>query len=195
MVLLMVMLLVILFTGLGLLAMRHTQGELRSAASYMDSTQATEAAEAAVMMAATDMKLNWEDNHTGDDYKFHLCDAPLAGGPTTGISSVTFSDRYTGGDVDAGAMPDDELAGRVYLGVNGVIKTNFASVTLTYDAAENAPAPPGFSNDLDDQTFGWFYVNTTSTATYGPDPSEYPNAPRGRAQVTSYMKIGPVRCI
>jgi Tfp pilus assembly protein PilX len=198
MVLLMVLLLVLLFTGLGLLAMRHTQGELRSAASYMDSAQATEAAEAAVMMAATDMKINWDRNHACQNYKTRLCDDPNNGVVRTGIP-VTFSRRFdSSGSCDTG-VPDPGLSGAEPLAETDALSTNYAEVNLTFAAAERAPAPPGNSNDLNSetehQTYGWFYITATSAARFGADPTLYPMAPSGRAQVTSNMKIGPIPCL
>lgn len=67
---LMVVLLVIMFTGLGMLAIRHTRGELRSAGAFMDSAQAAAAAETAVLMVATDMRRNWrrQNDRCPDSY-------------------------------------------------------------------------------------------------------------------------------
>ena len=53
-ILFVVMLLIIMFTGLGLLAMRHTRQELRSTGAYFDNMQAASLAESALAMAATD---------------------------------------------------------------------------------------------------------------------------------------------
>ena len=57
-ILFIVMLLIIMFTGLGLLAMRHTRQELRSTGAYFDNMQAASLAESALAMAATDNKLS-----------------------------------------------------------------------------------------------------------------------------------------
>ena len=58
-IMLLVVLLVVMFTGLGLLAMRHTRGELRSGGAFRDSVQAESAAEAGILMVATDIRANW----------------------------------------------------------------------------------------------------------------------------------------
>ncbi len=198
--LLMVLLLVLMFTGLGLLAMRHSQGELRSAASYADSFQATEAAEAAILMAATDMHENWNlVNQDCGSYKYFLCDTPAyVGQPDI---QVPFSTRYDrDGDCTA-VVPEPGRNGTAPLAATGTLSTNYAQVNITYTAAERAPSPPGYSNDQDNSnsqnnTVGFFYVSATSTGTYGADPtSAFAHlVPSGQAQVTSHMKIGPVPC-
>jgi Tfp pilus assembly protein PilX len=82
-VLLMVLLLVIMFTGLGLMAMRHTQGEIRSSGAYMDSLQASALAEGALAMAVTDIKEN---------YSFYKHENPPCGGAYSNYMAQ-FTDR------------------------------------------------------------------------------------------------------
>lgn len=193
-VLLMVLLLVLMFTGLGLLAMRHTQGELRSAATFMDSIQATEAAQAAILMAAKDMTDNWDANHPCDNYRKRLwIDTP------NGPVHATFSNRFnTSGDCGAvGEMPDPGLAGTAPLAATSELSTNTARVTLEYSNIVPAPPPTGANASGKEGIEGmdWFYVTVTAIANYGPDPTLFTNpnlVNEGRAVVTAHLKIGPV---
>jgi hypothetical protein len=195
-VLLLVLLLVIMFTGLGLLAMRHTQGELRSASSYMDATQATEAAEAAIMMAATDMKHNWSatsDCASRINYATAFLNARNSG-QRDGIT-VPFSDRFSQTcDPDAGPelMPDPGLNGTEPLAKTDMLSRAFAKVSLEYSTPVPAPPPPGFSTDIEGLTYCWRYVSTRSEAQFGYGATEASKVTSGNAVVSSHMKIGPV---
>jgi hypothetical protein len=204
-VLLMVVLLVAMFSGLGLLAMRHTQGELRSANAYLDSTQASAAAEAAVMMVATDMRANWRypnSTNTCLNYYARFQQAIQVDGLTDNIT-IGFSDVFnTATNCDhRGSVPLASLSGDAPLALTGgPLANGYADVTLFQAAPTIAPPPPGFSSDDESRTYDWYYFTVTSRAVYGYGPSLSNAADddliiRGNAVVKSHMKIGPVDAI
>lgn len=214
-VLLMVILLVVMFSGLGLLAMRHVQGELRSSGAYMDSTQAAAAAEAGVMMTATDMRRNWRypnDANQCPNYYAQFHTALLAGkkdGILTGFSRVFNSEDNCD---HLGGLPVAGLRGLAPLALTaGPLTHGYATVNLYQAAPESAPPPPGYSSDDAPRTYDWYYFTVTSRAAYGfggassaPDVDTDTEADteagevasvRGNAVVRAHMKIGPVDSI
>lgn len=195
-VLLVVILLVIMFTGLGLLAMRHTRQELRSTGAYLDSAQAAELAEGAVALVATDLRLS------SDYYQFMFISSNFEQIEAAGDAGVE-GEQYTIplseilAEPDAGSTEDGRIT---YL--SGPLATN-DDEALLYGVAGNtqvsqsgpvmAPCPPGFSC-FDEQNYGWYYFTVNSTASFGPnvaDPAE-PLFERGRAQARGRVVVGPI---
>jgi Tfp pilus assembly protein PilX len=209
-VLLMVVLLILMFSGMGLLAMRHLQGELRSSGAYLDSTQAAAAAESAVMMVATDMRRNWRYPNSANtclNYYAKFQQAMETGQISdiqTGFTDVFNQD----GDCShIGHVPLSTLNGSAPLALTGgPLSSGYANVDLSQAAPEIAPAPPGFSSDDEARTYGWYYFTVTSRASYGYGSSTATEADtdsetdadpivRGSAVVRAHMKIGPVDSI
>ena len=202
-ILLMVVLLVALFSGLGLLAMRYTQGELRSANAYLDATQASAVAESAIMMVATDMRSNWRYPNESPCLNYYAGFTKAVQGGTVADIELGFSDRFnTDKDVcEKGKVPFANLKGEAPLAITGgPLSSSYADVTLSQDAPVIAPPPPGFSSDDESRTFDWYYFTVTSRAQYGYTWSGLSEAGeervvRGQAVVRSHMKIGPVDSI
>jgi hypothetical protein len=200
--LLMVVLLILMFSGLGLLAMRHLQGELRSSGAYMDSTQAAAAAESAVMMVATDMRRNWRypnDANKCLNYYSSFQKAMVTG--QVNDIQIGFSDVFNQ-DADCshiGHVPLSTLNGKAPLAVTGgPFSSGYADVELSQVAPEIAPPPPGFSNDDEARTYAWYYFTVTGRAIYGNGEGlTNPASPivRGSAVVRAHMKIGPVDAV
>jgi Tfp pilus assembly protein PilX len=198
-VLLTVLLLVVMFTGIGLMAMRHTQGELRSAGAYMDSTQAALAAEAGLTMVATDMRLNFEDESAacvsyaaqfntaswGDYTAFR------AGGEKTFFSPAFNPDCTT---YVAGTVPLPELSGTAALAETPVLSNATADVVIVQERPVLAGPPPGFSSDGQNQSYDWYVFTVHSTASYGVPASGGTNPlyVRGNAEAEARIMIGPV---
>ncbi len=198
-VLLTVLLLVVMFTGVGLMAMRHTQGELRSAGAYLDSTQAALAAEAGLAMVTTDMRLNFEDESedcvsyaaqfntaTWDDTAFR------SGGEKTFFSPAFNPDCST---YPAGTVPLPELAGTSPLAQTPVLANATANVVIVQERPVLAGPPPGFSGDGQNQSYDWYYFSVHSTASYGVPSTSGGTLPlyvRGNAEAEARVMIGPV---
>lgn len=200
-ILLMVVLLVALFSGLGLLAMRHTQGELRSANAYLDATQASAVAESAIMMVATDMRSNWRYPNESPCLNYYA-GFSQAGNTATDIE-LGFSDIFNSSTdtCEEGKVPLERLSGATPLALTGgPLAYSYADVSISQAAPVIAPPPPGFSNDDESRTFDWYYFTVTSRATYGYPSTGLTAAGeerviRGEAVVRSHMKIGPVDSI
>jgi hypothetical protein len=212
-VLLMVVLLVVVFSGLGLMAMRYTRGELRSAGAYMDSAQAAAAAEAAILMVATDMRRNWRASNSEatcknyyDQFQEKVQEAASNDDTVASDFAVGFSDAFNqeGDCSHAGSVPFDFLRGETGAPLaltGGPMASGFASVQLSQAEPQLAPPPPGFSSDDESRTYEWYYFSVRSLAAYGPH-AEYgsettpaPSVTRGHAEVRAEMKIGPIDAI
>ena len=215
--LLMVILLVLMFSGLGLLALRHVQGDLRASSAYMDSTQSSALGETAVMMVATDMRRNWRvknDPDKCDNYYTQFHTAYLAEKKTD--IKTGFSDVFNhGADCPAemlGKLPVASLNGTAPTALTGMDKSwsplahGYADVTLSQDEPQLAPPPPGFSADDNGRTYEWYYFAVTSRAKYGfggaskiietdtdgDTDTEAITGIEGNAVVRAHMKIGPL---
>jgi Tfp pilus assembly protein PilX len=194
-VLLVVILLVIMFTGLGLLAMRHTRLELRSTGAYLDSAQAGKLAEGGVALVATDLRLSsdyYQFMFTSSDSESETTDA----GTDEVQYTIPLSTMFQEGD--AGSSEDGTIS---YL--SGTLATNTeqaalygveADTKVTQSTPVLAPCPPGYSC-IDDQNYGWYYFTMNSTAVYGPPASldgSHPLYERGRARARGRVTVGPI---
>lgn len=201
-VLLMVLLLVVLFSGLGLLAMRHTQGDLRSSGAYLNSTQAAAAAESAIMMVATDMRRNWQYPNESSCLNYYNRFQQAMYNSENEKIKIGFSDVFNTSDAACehrGRVPLNALRGAAPLALTGgPLSHGYADVQLYQTAPEIAPPPPGFSSDDEASTYDWYYFTVTAEAAYGYGPSLGENdalTVKGSAVVRSHMKIGPVDSI
>ncbi|MCP4599357.1 MAG: hypothetical protein GY847_02280 [Proteobacteria bacterium] len=214
-VLLTVMLLVIMFTGLGLLAMRHTRGELRSAGAYLDSIQAAYLAEAAIAMAATDIRLYWDSGkcNVDDGARTYFSQLGLATDEPLllGFSPV-FQGRLNNRDsltdednnclTPPGQLPDDFLSGididdlPVSLALTPRLSYPCASnVSITYELPVSGENDYGYSETRDsNQTYIDYYITIISEVEYGARGAIDINSNyvRGKARARARMKIGPV---
>lgn len=163
-VMLVIMLLILMFTGLGLLAMRHTQGELRAAGAYQDAAQASDAAEAAIALAATDMRLNFDRiNSTGcANYANQFTQA------TTEVDiPISFSEVFDDGSCNTSRVPVAGLNGGA-IARTAQLANMRALVVATQDRPSIAPKPPGYSTSSDDpRTYEWYYFSVKTDAQVG----------------------------
>ena len=200
-ILFMVILLVVMFSGLGILAMRHTQGELRSSNAYMDSTQAAAAAESAIMMMATDMRRNWRYPNQSSCLNYYARFQEATANQLPAPITTAFSDVFNPGDAECeniGYVPEAGFRGASPLAATGgPLNNGYASVSVSQAYPIVAPPPPGFSSDDAARTYDWYYFTVTSQAAYGfgsdsVSPANNDGIIRGNAVVRSHMKIGPV---
>jgi hypothetical protein len=205
-VLLLTLLFVAMFSGLGILAMRHTQAELRSAGTYVDSAQAELLAVAGIAMIATDIKTNWskkdlnwsaewstyKDQFTAMEYE------ALSGDDDDDTDNtheprveLKFSPMFGGGAHDAGVLPDEQLTGVMQLGATSVLANAFVTTEMKHEMPILAPSEAGFSSSSDDNvTYSWYYFTTTNKAYFG-SPETHKRS-QGQAVARSRMVIGPL---
>jgi Tfp pilus assembly protein PilX len=201
-VLLIVMLLLIMFTGFGILAMRHTQAELRSSGAYLDATQAADLVEGALALVATDLR------SSSDYYQYQYLsaegEATADGGVDDGNYEIPLNtDLFAGSDCGDTSHPgciqqlsssatDPETEGP-YGAMGGLYGVDVMTY-VTHKQPEVGPCPPGFSC-FDDQNYGWYTFTVEATASYG---SENPNEVAstmyelGRAVGKGRMTVGPI---
>jgi Tfp pilus assembly protein PilX len=156
-VLIIVLLLIIMFTGLGVLAMRHTRQELRSAGAYLDATQAADLVRGALALVATDLRtssdyyeykfLETEGSDGGVDdvetYNIPLNDGMFKNSACT-VSEHDGCIRYLSTLDDTGSLYGDDPEN---------LKSLYGTSVETYvtqQAPGVGPCPPGFSC-FDDQ--------------------------------------------
>ena len=203
-VLIIVFTIIILASGLGLMAVRHSRQEARSTGAYVDSTQAIALAESAMAVAITDLrkapdyyKIMFSDPSsqiaTADlwdiRYAIDLSAQNFPGNngtsgvcgiiPDRGCSSILSSPEY---DEGGGATGDDLYPG-----------SEFATV-ITYDTPLVGPCPPGFSC-FDDQNYGWYVFGINVEARYGVQSQWLLGSKfveHGRALGSGRVTIGPI---
>lgn len=215
-VLLIVLLLILMFTGLGLLAMRHTRQELRSAGAYKDNSQATALAEGALAMMATDLK------RSADYYQaqFSLADyqAPSSDGGVDGteynipLNPVLFPDvpgsycaanptlegcvhQLSWSSEIADDTQDDDDGVDPWAASSEILHlyNDRAVTTVTQFQPRIGPCPPGYSCD-DEQNYGWYIFTVEAESIYGGAYYAEANAnyEKGRAVGKGRMTIGPI---
>lgn len=220
-ILFIVMLLIIMFTGLGLLAMRHTRQELRSTGAYFDNMQAASLAESALAMAATDIKLSsdfYRAAFSSAEYDVITADAgltedfmevehaiplnPESGRRVVNTHPIIF-DTVPGGycAVNDGTVP--ACVHQLSYPISG--NTDFdnmmgvwARTTIRQTTPKVGPCPPGYSCS-DEQNYGWYIFTVDATSIYGQGgnglsvgvPSGF-NYAQGRAQARGIMTVGPI---
>ena len=215
-ILFVVMLLIIMFTGLGLLAMRHTRQELRSTGAYFDNMQAASLAESALAMAATDIKLSsdfYRAAFSSAEYSLLTADAglepdyeiplnPEPGKREDGTHPILF-DEVLGGYCAANVGTVPACVHQLSYPISG--DTNFddmmgvwARTTIKQTTPKVGPCPPGYSCS-DEQNYGWYICTVDAASIYGQGgnglsasvPSGF-NYAQGRAQARGIMTVGPI---
>jgi hypothetical protein len=194
-VILVVMLLVIMFTGLGLLAMRHTRLELRSTGAYLDASQAAALADGALAIVATDLRLS------SDYYQFMFTNSEHDGMSVDGGMEeyeIPISEELQLTSGDAGPATDGiipQLSGTLASNAElGAIYGTEAVTRVKHTIPALAPCPPGYSCN-DEQNYAWYYFLVNATAEFGPrvasDP-EHPLYESGRARARGRVMVGPI---
>ncbi|MBN2529826.1 MAG: pilus assembly PilX N-terminal domain-containing protein [Deltaproteobacteria bacterium] len=175
-VLIMVLLLIIMISGIGLLAIRHSRQEALSTGAYVDSTRAVALVESAMAVAITDLR------SSPDYYRLRFL-SPKAGGSEEAQEIIgdknnlwqvqyafSLSDNFytkgvpgtctfaEGTDCPPGFMPD-------LSDVSSSSNENYQTV-ITYDAPLVGPCPPGYSC-FDDQNYGWYIFGINVSVRFG----------------------------
>ena len=201
-VLIIVLLLIIMFTGLGVLAMRHTRQELQSAGAYLDATQAADLVKGALALVATDLRVS------SDYYEFQFLSSEALHDEDAGTDEATYEiplnpDQFTGAactdtDTDTSASTNGGCIG--YLSSPGVYSSSALqplygvdiTTAVKQEAPEVGPCPPGFSC-FDDQNYGWYTFTVDATASYGSQhKSSTTLFELGRAEGKGRMTVGPI---
>jgi len=190
-VILVVLMLVLMFTGLGIMSMRHTRLELRSTGAYLDATQAAAMAEGALAIVATDIRL------ASDYYQFSFTQADHVGATTTSQVEeyvIPLSDEiYPDGAPADGSVPhlSEVLASdpdmQDFYGTRARTRVRHTSPLV-------GPCPPEYSCD-DEQNYAWYYFLVNATADYGPLVNVSPSRPlyeSGRARARGRVLVGPI---
>jgi hypothetical protein len=190
---LMILLLVIMFTGLGLMAMRHTQGEVRAAGSYFDVIQAEALAISPCTFLATDLRAN---------YDYPIAAAGLSPYPTykeqfalnPDGGPVAFSPALDGQNYAAGGLPHPQLNGTSPLADTPLLSAANANIDIKYGAPETAPAMAGYSHSNDEgTTYAFYYFTFTSRASFGGQGIS--STDRGRAAARCRLWVGPLSAL
>jgi hypothetical protein len=188
-VLILVLLLIIMFSGLGVLAMRHTRQELRSSGAYLDATQAADLVRGALALVATDLR------RSSDYYEYQLLASETASGDAgveeyeIPLNETLFPSSTCASTTHAGCV--------AYLttpGLYGAEALYGVDVTtyMTQKAPQVGPCPPGFSC-FDDQNYGWYTFTVDATASYGSKSKDSSTLfELGRAQGRGRMTVGPI---
>jgi Tfp pilus assembly protein PilX len=197
-VLIIVLLLIIMFTGFGVLAMRHTQAELRSSGAYLDATQAGDLVEGALALVATDLR------SSSDYYEYQYLaaegSAAADGGVDDGAYEIPLNGGLFGGsDCGDTANPSciaylstsaDPAAG-LYREMGELYGVSVLT-KVTHRQPEVGPCPPGFSC-FDDQNYGWYTFTVDATTSYGSSSKSSSTLfELGRAVGKGRMTVGPV---
>ncbi len=203
-ILLIVLFFIIMFTGLGLLAMRHTRAELRSAGHYLDNSQCGELARAGTAMAATDLRLYFDERC--DDDRSHLNDlSNLIYTPPP--YKLRFSPAFQGDiwpandcPVSAGSVPDPEDVGAFQadagLALSPIISAEpRAKLTMEHSTPLRAVPPPGFSVNCEDWTYCWYDFRFVSRAEYGiiRSSTQKSRFVSSGCSDRGQMRVGPIR--
>jgi hypothetical protein len=195
-VLIIVLLLIIMFMGFGVLAMRHTQMELRSSGAYLDAAQAADLVEGALALVATDLR------SSSDYYEYQYLasetTATADGGVDDGAYEIPLNeDLFNGSGCNDAANPSC-IAYLSTLPTGGLyreMETLYGvdvKTAVTHREPEVGPCPPGFSC-FDDQNYGWYTFTVDATTAYGsPGKSSTTVFELGRAVGKGRMTVGPV---
>jgi len=220
-VLLLVSLLIIVFGTLGILSLRHTRSDLRSATSYQDATQAGLLSESGIAITSADMALNWDffpiAGGTGcrgyrwqfeEFARLHPTLVPPTPSEQNPLESQ-YTDLYsnqtcTSGVLDSNGtqMPVDNPNSNVDAGLasaSPLMGGATSNVRNRIIGIRDVPAPRDFSQPSDsNQTVGWYQIEMMVTASAGErlDPSvtnpQDLQTVRGQARARALVKLGPV---
>jgi Na+-transporting methylmalonyl-CoA/oxaloacetate decarboxylase gamma subunit len=202
-VLIMVLLLIIMISGIGLLAIRHSRQEARSTGAYVDSTRAVALVESAMAVAITDLR-------TSPDYYRLRFISPKSGGEKEAQEIIgdannlwqvqyafTLSDDFyttgtpvactfaEGTDCPPGFMPD-------LSNLSNSSNENYQTI-VTYDAPLVGPCPPGYSC-FDDQNYGWYIFGINVSVRFGTSYGLWDRQfiETARANGKGRVTIGPI---
>lgn len=194
-VLIIVLLLIIMISGLGMLAVRHSRQEARSTGAYVDSTQAVALVESGMAVAITDLR-------TSPDYyrqTFSNSGVAVQTNPSvTDMFHMEFAIKLSNTFFVGSDQSDCDAAYDVPGCIGDLTRTvsgdNASYRTLiTYNLPMVGPCPPGYSC-FDDQNYGWYVFGINVNAQFGTEPTfwsrrfvETANA-TGAGRVT----IGPI---
>ena len=204
-VMIIVLLLIIMFTGFGILAMRHTQAELRSSGAYLDATQAGDLVEGALALVATDLRVS------SDYYEYQFlsteAESMADGGVDDGNYEIPLNTDLYGAEstCTATGAPAGCIA---FLSTPGMYREMYEGAeegdvdlygvdvmtSVRHFNPEVGPCPPGFSC-FDDQNYGWYAFTVEATAHYGSRTTSDVPSPQfelGRAVGKGRMTVGPV---
>lgn len=188
-VLIIVLLLIVMFTGFGILALRHTRQELRASGAYIDATQAAELVRGALSLVATDLR------SSSDYYQFSFLSAENADG---GVADESYEIPLNEDLFTASACASSSHGGCIaYLSTPGLYGPEAlygvdVETYVTHASPEVGPCPPGFSC-FDDQNYGWYTFRVGATAAYGAtQKSSSTLFELGRAEGEGRMTVGPI---
>lgn len=207
-ILIVVITLILMISGLALMAIRHARQEARSTGTYVDSTQAIALAESAMAVAITDLRRSpdyYQIAFTDPDNQImgtNVWDARYS----IPLDSITFADEggVAGTLCNAGSVPDVDsciqiLSSPYYDQGGGSAAADLHPgvefyTTITYDTPIVGPCPPGYSC-FNEQNYGWYIFGINVVARYGTQ-GQWLSGSRfiehGRAQGSSRVTIGPI---
>ncbi|NLN61365.1 MAG: hypothetical protein GX146_00600 [Myxococcales bacterium] len=198
--LIIVVMLVMMFTGLGLLAMRHARQEMRTKGAYFDFSQAALLVESALAMAAADLRISSDYYEMEFSFGGNAMDSAPENVDiwTTRyaipLNQENFAEAASVVDSVCGSAPTDGCVPLLSSPFGG--EQQFGAefyTTVTYDAPVVGPCPPGYSC-FEEQNYGWYIFGVRATARYGP-PSQYLShkfVEAGRASGYGQFTIGPI---
>lgn len=199
-VMLTVLLLIIMFTGLGILAVRQTTNELRSVRLYGESEQAKACAEGTLTLLISDIDPNtWANTNrtcTGtarETYQFQFDGANF---PADGLITASLNLNPNCLDYLPGEPPNPYLSGRQNLTVTGYDPSNSLTAVcdgqIVFRPPYRVTPPSGNQTNVENETMEWKQFEAQSTASYGLPPGILENYPRGQATANAQMIIGPL---
>lgn len=196
-VLIIVLLLIIMISGLGLLAVRHSRQEARSTGAYVDSTHAIALVESGMAMAITDLRASpdWyrqeftvpENMIPGAIDMWELEYDIDFSADLFGVGPAVCKDSTPPAGCK-GDLSKDDTASALAIG-------DFASyqTLITYDSPLVGPCPPGYSC-FDDQNYGWYVFGINVVARFGTAPNFWDKnfVETARAEGSGRVTIGPI---
>ncbi len=199
-ILLIVLLLVIMFTGFGLIAMRHTRAELRAAGYYLDNNQCAQVARTAAAMAATNLRLYMDETCNDNESHHHYMSTNIH---NTGPFQMRFSPAFQWSNdcpVSAGNVPGPSGAVGSFQADGGLALTNVinteprARVTMEHEKPLRAPPPPGFTDRCEDGTYCFYDFTIVSRAQYGTLRSSTQKSQFTRSACVDkgQVRVGPI---
>ena len=202
-ILILVLLLVILVSGLGLMAVRHSRQEARSTGAYVDSTQAVSMVESAMAVAISDLRAS------PDFYRYQFINAgadQIVGSATDGMWNIEYafglSNSFFSSDTDVGleacSMMDSDSSNVSPKGCIGDLSeldegSEDHLTAITFDAPVVGPCPPGYSC-FDDQNYAWYIFGVNVQVRYGTSYSFWNTefVETARAEGKGRVTIGPI---
>ena len=194
-VLIMVLMLIILVSGLGLLAVRHSRQEVRSTGAYVDSTQAAAMVESAMAVAISDLRA------APDWYRYQFVNgAGSMVGSGTGLWDSRYAFGLSNSFFNAAALGcstgDPEIDGNGCIGdlsrLNSADDNDYWT-SITLDTPVVGPCPPGYSC-FDDQNYAWYIFGINVQVRFGTSVTYWNTefVETARAEGKGRVTIGPI---